>query len=96
MIKTFYRKISVILISCILISCILICNLCFVCQAKDFLIKDKSILVVFNFTESIDIYPIGNEIENRYDKVGNIIEVEVPNGSLTKFDYDKKFSFYTI
>ena len=79
-----FKKISVILISCILI-----CNLCSVCQAKDFLIRDKSILVVFNFTESIDIYPICNEIENSYDKVGNIIEVKEPTGSLTKFDYDK-------
>ena len=84
MLKTLYKKISVILISCILI-----CNLCSVCQAKDFLQRDKSILVVFNFTESIDIYPICNEIENSYDKVGNIIEVKEPTGSLTKFDYDK-------
>ena len=79
-----YRKISVILISCILI-----CNFCFVCQEKDFLQRDKSNFIVFKFTGYIDIYAICNEIENSYDKVGNIIEVKEPTGSLTKFDYDK-------
>ena len=69
MLKTLYKKISVILISSILI-----CNLCSVCYAKDFLQRDKSILVVFNFTESIDIYLIGNEIENINNKNNNLIK----------------------